>query len=514
METEIFGLRNVGQVYRNLPTPGLYEQIVQRREGVIAHLGSVVVRTGQHTGRAPNDKFIVDEGTSQHEIWWGNVNKPFGQQQFDRLYARQLAYLQDKDLFVEDCYAGADPRYRVPIRVVTETAWHNLFARNMLIRELDGAKLADFQPQFTVINTPRFLASPELDGTNSEAFIILHLARKLVLIGGTAYAGEIKKSVFTIMNYLLPHDRVLPMHSSVNYGRDRDDVAIFFGLSGTGKTTLSTAADRTLIGDDEHGWSSDGVFNFEGGCYAKVIGLNEDTEPEIYETTRRFGTILENVAIDPHSRRLNLDDATLTENTRAAYPISHIPRADRTGMAGHPRNIVFLTYDAFGVLPPISRLTADQARFHFLCGYTSKVAGTEAGVKEPQATFSPCFGAPFMPLPPRVYADLLADKIQQHSVHCWLVNTGLTGGRYGVGHRMPLPQTRAMVAAALGGQLVDQPTRPNSRLRLSALKQCPGVSPEVLDPRATWSDVSGYDRQAEELASRFDKTFEQYAESS
>ncbi len=509
MDLRMHGIENVGEVYRNLPTPAVYEAIVRRREGTVAHLGPIVVRTGQHTGRSPHDKFIVGEPGSEKQIWWGNVNRPFDPQRFERLFARQLAYLQDKDLFVEDCYAGANPQYRIPIRVITETAWHNLFARNMFMRELDEARLRDFQPKFTVINTPRFQASPELDGTNSGAFIILHFGRRLVLIGGTAYAGEIKKSIFTVMNYLLPHEQVLPMHSSVNYGRDKNDVAVFFGLSGTGKTTLSTASDRTLIGDDEHGWSDDGVFNFEGGCYAKVIGLAAETEPEIYETTRRFGTVLENVAIDPRTRRLDLNDATLTENTRAAYPITHIPHADPSGTAGHPKNIVFLTYDAFGVLPPIARLTADEARFHFLCGYTSKVAGTEAGVEEPQATFSPCFGAPFMPLPPRVYADLLATKIGRHKVHCWLVNTGLTGGRYGVGHRMPLPQTRAMVAAALGGQLVDQATRHMPRLRLSALQQCPGVSPEILDPRSTWADRDAYDRQVAELADRFEKTFEQ-----
>ncbi|MFN0197168.1 MAG: phosphoenolpyruvate carboxykinase (ATP) [Planctomycetaceae bacterium] len=499
-----------GTIHRNLPTPMVIEQIVQRQEGLLAHLGAVVVQTGKFTGRAADDKFIVSEAATQQEIWWGEINRPVDPETFNRLFTRQLAYLQNKDLFIEDCYAGADPQYQLPVRVITETAWHNLFSRNMLIREVDSQKLADFSPQFTILHTPRFQAVPEIDGTRSSAFIILNLSRRLVIIGGTHYAGEIKKSVFTLMNYLLPHQNVLPMHSSVNYGADKTDVAVFFGLSGTGKTTLSTSADRMLIGDDEHGWSDRGVFNFEGGCYAKVIRLNPQTEPEIYDATRKFGTILENVVIDPATRRIDLNDSSITENTRATYPITHIPHADISGTAGHPKNILFLTYDAFGVLPPISRLTAEQAEFHFLCGYTSKVAGTEAGIKEPQATFSACFGAPFMPMHPTVYARMLKEKIARHEVKCWLVNTGLTGGSYGVGQRMALPLTRAIVAAVLKGQLDNARTTPIEQFHLSRLDRCPGVPENILDPRTTWSDPTAYDRTAEQLANRFEETIRKF----
>ncbi len=504
-------LERVQPAYRNLPTPALYEEVVRRREGSLAHLGSLVVRTGEHTGRSPNDKFIVADPGHEARIWWGNVNRPFDPLAFERLHRRQLAYLEDKEVFVQDCYIGADPEYRVPIRVITETAWHSLFARNMFIRELDERKLHAFEPQFTILHTPQFRAVPEVDRTNSDAFIVLGFARKLVLIGGTSYAGEIKKSAFTIMNYLLPHERVMTMHCSANYGKDKDDVALFFGLSGTGKTTLSTSPDRTLIGDDEHGWSDRGVFNFEGGCYAKVIGVTKDSEPEIYETTRRFGTILENVTIDPRTRRLDLADASLTENTRAAYPITHLAHADQDGMAGHPRNIVFLTYDAFGVLPPVARLTPQQARYHFLNGYTSKVAGTEAGVTEPVSVFSPCFGAPFMPLEPKVYADLLAEKITRHRVDCWLVNTGLTGGPYGVGKRVALKHTRAIVRAILDGSLKDVATRKDRHFSVAVPVACPGVPAELLEPRTTWSDPEQYDQKAQELAGRFEENYRQYA---
>jgi phosphoenolpyruvate carboxykinase (ATP) len=506
------GIHNVGQVYWNLPTSALYEQAVMRREGVVAHLGPFVVRTGHHTGRSPNDKFVVREPTSEEHIWWGKLNRPFTPEHFDVLYRRQLAYLQGKELFIQDCYAGADPRYRVPVRVITEAAWHNLFARTLFIRELDRDKLRSHTPEFTVIHTPRFHAVPELDQTNSEVFIIIHFGRRLVLIGGSSYAGEIKKSIFTIMNYLLPLKGVLGMHCSANYGTDTDDVALFFGLSGTGKTTLSASGDRTLIGDDEHGWSDNGVFNFEGGCYAKVIGITRETEPEIYQTTRMFGTILENVGIDAVTRRLDLDDASLTENTRGAYPVGYIPRADKGGMGGHPKNILFLTFDAFGVLPPVSRLTPEQARYHFLSGYTAKVASTEKGVTEPQATFSPCFGGPFLPLHPMRYADLLRDKIAQHKVDCWLINTGLTGGPYGVGKRFPLPATRAIVAAVLDGSLSNVATQPDPVFKLGVPKSVPGIDAKLLDPRSTWSDQAAYDQKAKELADRFEKNFEQYAE--
>ncbi|MCW5852215.1 MAG: phosphoenolpyruvate carboxykinase (ATP), partial [Anaerolineae bacterium] len=449
------------------------------------------------------------EPGSADKVWWGKVNRPFDPERFEHLYRRVLAYLQGKNLYVQDCFAGADPAYRLPIRVVTEYAWHSLFSRNMFI-QATPQELAVHDPQFTVLDVPNFHSEPDVDGTNSAVFIILNLARRLVLIGGTQYAGEIKKSVFTLLNYLLPQQHVLSMHASVNVG-PQGDPAVFFGLSGTGKTTLSADPERTLIGDDEHGWSDQGVFNFEGGCYAKVIRLSRTAEPEIYETTRRFGTILENVAIDSVTRRLELNDATLTENTRAAYPISHIPNADRQGRAGHPRTIIMLTADAFGVLPPISRLTPAQAMYHFLSGYTAKVAGTERGVTEPQATFSTCFGAPFMVLPPVTYANLLGEKVAQHNVAVWLVNTGWTGGPYGVGQRMSIAYTRAMVRAALNGALEGVPTTTDPIFGLAVPTACPDVPAEVLNPRNTWADQAAYDQQALDLAQRFAKNFEQFA---
>jgi len=509
---EVVGIAQTDQTHWNLPSSTLHEHVIRRHEGMVAHLGPIVVRTGQHTGRSPNDKFIVDEPGSRGNVWWGKINRPFDEVHFDSILARQCSYLGDKEVFVQDCYAGAAPRYRLPIRVVTEYAWHSLFARDMFIRELDPDALRVFQPEFTIIDTPRLTAQPEFDGTNSESFILVHFGRKLVLIGGTSYAGEIKKSVFTILNYLLPLRQVLSMHCSANYGRDRSDVALFFGLSGTGKTTLSTSPDRRLIGDDEHGWSDDGVFNFEGGCYAKVIGLNAESEPEIFETTRKFGTVLENVAINPATRRLDLDDASLTENTRAAYPITHIPGADPAGVGGHPRHIFFLTYDAFGVLPPIARLSAEQAIYHFVSGYTSKVAGTEKGVTEPQVTFSPCFGGPFLPLHPKLYARLLGEKIQKHQARCWLVNTGITGGPYGVGHRMAIKLTRGLIAAALEGKLDQVPTRPDPVFRLGALESCPGIPDNLLNPRASWSDPDAYDTKAAELSERFAVNEKQFDE--
>lgn len=503
------GISNLNRVYWNLGTPALYEEAIRRHEGIVAHLGPLVVRTGQHTGRSPNDKFTVQEPSTADNVWWGKVNRPFTPEHFDALHRRLVSYLQLKDVFVQDCWAGADPDYRLPVRIITEDAWHNLFARNMFI-QAKPEELANFTPEFTVINCPRFHASPELDGTNSQAFVIVNFARKLVLIGGTSYAGEIKKSIFSVMNYLLPFKDVMPMHCSANYGPE-GDTAIFFGLSGTGKTTLSADATRTLIGDDEHGWSNNGVFNFEGGCYAKVIRLSEEAEPEIYETTRRFGTILENVMLDSVTRRLDLDDDSLTENTRAAYPISHIPNATREGRGGHPKNIIFLTADAFGVMPPISRLTPEQAMYHFLSGYTAKVAGTEKGITEPQATFSTCFGAPFMTQRPIVYASLLGKKIQQHQVNCWLVNTGWTGGPYGVGKRMKIAYTRAMVHAALKGELDQVEYVKDPVFGVSVPTACPGVPSEVLVPRNTWSDGSAYDAQAARLAAMFVKNFEQFA---
>lgn len=515
---EHHGITNVNDVFWNLPTSSLYEEAIRRREGLVAHLGPIVVRTGHHTGRSPNDKFIVREPPTEDNIWWGDVNRPFDPERFDNLYARLLAYLQGRDLYVQDCWAGADPEYRIGVRVVSEYAWHSLFARNMflnvyqVLKEPAPAELEEFVPDFTVIDTPRFHAIPSVDDTNSEAYIIVNFAKKLVIIGGTSYGGEIKKSIFTILNYLLPLQGVLSMHCSANQGAD-GDVALFFGLSGTGKTTLSSSPDRHLIGDDEHGWSEDGIFNFEGGCYAKVIRLSKEKEPEIYQTTRRFGTILENVMIDAQTRRVDLDNDTLTENTRAAYPITHLDKIIPEYRSGHPQNIFFLSADAFGVMPPISKLTPEQAMYHFLSGYTAKVAGTEKGLgEEPQATFSACFGAPFLPLHPSAYAGLLAKKMKQHNTDVWLVNTGWTGGPYGTGHRMDLPYTRAMIRAALSGTLADTPTEPDPIFGVHVPTRCPDVPDEVLRPRNTWEDKEAYDRQAKKLASMFHEHFEQFAD--
>jgi len=507
---EQHGIYNVHNVYWNLSTPLLYEEAIRRSEARLSHLGPLVVRTGQYTGRSPNDKFIVQESSSEDLIWWGKVNHPMSEAAFDRLRLRMLAYVQGKDLFVEDCYIGADPAYRVSLRVITETAWHSLFAHNMFIQP-DEQALAQFKPEFTIIQVPGFHAIPELDGTRSEVFVAINFAQKVVLIGGTQYAGEIKKSAFTILNYLLPQKHVLSMHCSANMSTD-GDVAVFFGLSGTGKTTLSADPTRILIGDDEHGWSENGVFNFEGGCYAKVINLSAQAEPEIYETTRRFGTVLENVAFDSKTGHLNLDDDSLTENTRAAYPITHIPNAKLDGMGGHPKNIIMLTADAFGVLPPISKLTSEQAMYHFLSGYTARVAGTEKGVTEPQATFSACFGAPFLALRPVVYAHLLGDKIAEHEVNVWLVNTGWTGGPYGVGQRMPIHDTRALIRAALDGSLAEVPTQTEPYFGLHVPVSCPGVAPEVLDPSTTWADKAAYEQQAQKLAGMFAENFAAFAD--
>lgn len=506
---ENHGIQNAGIVYWNLPTSLLYEEAIRRREGHLAHLGPLVVRTGQYTGRAPNDKFIVREPASVDKVWWGKVNRSMDEDRFEALRRRLLAYLQGKDLFVQDCFAGADPQYRLPIRVITETAWHNLFAHNMFI-QARSEELATHVPQFTVINAPGFHADPDTDGTHSEVFIVIHFGKKLVLIGGTQYAGEIKKSIFTVLNYLLPQQDVLSMHCSANIGPN-DDVAVFFGLSGTGKTTLSADPARTLIGDDEHGWSDRGVFNFEGGCYAKVIRLSPEAEPEIYQTTRRFGTILENVGFNRANGRLNLDDDALTENTRAAYPISHIPNATREGLGGHPAHIIMLTADAFGVLPPIAKLTPEQAMYHFLSGYTAKVAGTERGVTEPQATFSACFGAPFMALSPTVYADLLGKKIAHHRVNVWLVNTGWSGGPYGVGQRIKLAYTRAMVQAALNGELDGVPTETDPIFGLITPTLCSNVPAAILNPRQTWTDKTAYDTQAHRLLDMFTDNFAAFA---
>lgn len=507
---DVTGLSNLGHVHWNPNTSTLYEEVVKRNEGHIAHLGPLVVRTGSYTGRSPNDKFLVEEPSSKDKIWWGEVNRPFDEEKFEDLFRRLQAYLQGRDIFVQDCYAGADEEYRLPVRIITERAWHSLFARNMFRQIRSAEELRVHEPAFTVIDVPGFKAIPDVDGTHSEAFIIPNFGRKLVLIGGTSYAGEIKKSIFTVLNFLLPQKKVMTMHCSANAGPD-GDVAVFFGLSGTGKTTLSADAERSLIGDDEHGWSEQGVFNFEGGCYAKVIRLSPEAEPEIYQTTRRFGTILENVCMDPLTRRIDLNDAHLTENTRAAYPITHIPNIVPDGVAGHPRNIIMLTCDAFGVMPPISKLTPEQARYHFLSGYTAKVAGTERGAgSSPKATFSACFGAPFMALPPTVYSGLLGDKINRHGVRCWLINTGWSGGPVGVGERMKIAYSRAMVKAALTGLLEGVAYAKDPVFDLDIPTECPGVPPEMLNPRSTWENPSEYDAKAAELVELFKANFQNF----
>jgi phosphoenolpyruvate carboxykinase (ATP) len=460
-------------------------------------------------GRSPNDRFIVREETSLNKVWWGSVNKGIEESRFTNLFYRLQAYLQNKDVFVQDCYAGADPEYRIPIRVITERAWHSMFARNMFIQIRSKEEAEKHRPEFTVVDVPRFNAVPEVDGTNSEAFILIHLGKQLVLIGGTDYAGEIKKSVFTMLNYVYPQESVLSMHCSANTG-EGEDTAIFFGLSGTGKTTLSAASDRRLIGDDEHGWSDRGVFNFEGGCYAKVIRLSEEAEPEIYECTRRFGTILENVTLHQNSRRIDLNDDSLTENTRAAYPISHIPSALREGMDGHPKNVIMLTCDAFGVMPPVARLTVEQAVYHFLSGYTAKVAGTEEGVKEPQATFSACFGAPFMALPPTVYANLFRKKIEARNIQCWLVNTGWSGEPYGQADRISIAHSRAIIREILSGHMVQAEYERDPLFGFLIPKTCAGVPSRILNPRAAARDTADYDKRAGKLAADFKKNFKAF----
>ena len=503
---EALGIVDPASVYWNLSTASLYEEAVARREGTVADGGPLVCRTGPHTGRSPQDRFLVEEPSSAGNVSWGQVNRPIAPERFAAVHQAVVEHLRGKDLFVQDCYAGADPDYRLPIRVVTERAWHSLFARHMFITEPDRDRLVDHQPELTVIDVATCHADPKRHGTNSEVFILLDLAQRLVLIGGTAYAGEIKKSVFTVMNYLLPLKQVMPMHCSANVGAD-GDVALFFGLSGTGKTTLSSDPERLLIGDDEHGWSDRGVFNFEGGCYAKMIRLSPEAEPQIYATTRQFGTLLENVSIDPVTRELDFEDDSLTENTRGAYPLSAIGSFVESGQAGHPKNVIMLTADAFGVLPPIARLSPEAAMYHFLSGYTAKVAGTERGVTEPSATFSTCFGAPFMVWPPTTYASLLGKRLASHEANAWLVNTGWTGGPFGEGHRMPIAHTRALITAALSGALdhISYETDPVFNVDVPA--SCPGVPSELLRPRGTWARPADYDAQAKKLAAMFAENF-------
>lgn len=503
------GLRDLGNVYWNLPTAALYEHVVRNREGLISHLGPLVVRTGSHTGQAPNDKFIVRDTETEGTVWWGKANHPFEPRDFDHLFLRLQAYFQHRDVYVQDCLAGADPRYQLRVRVITERAWHSLFAHTMFLRP-STEDLAQFRPEFTVIHSPGFHASPEVDRTLSPTFILINFTRKQVLIGGTEYAGEIKKAVFSALNYLLPRQSVLSMHCSANYGADPQDAAIFFGLSGTGKTTLSADPERTLIGDDEHGWSADGVFNYEGGCYAKVIRLSKTDEPEIYDKTRRFGTILENVVMDVQTRRLDLNSDLFTENTRAAYSIETVSRADTRGRCGHPRHIIFLTTDAFGVLPPVSRLSLEQAIYHFISGYAARVAGAEQGVTEPTITFSACFGAPFLPLHPMDYANLLRQKLERHRAQVWLVNTGWVGGPYGVGQRISLEHTRAIIAAILSGALSGVETVVDPVFGLQVPTAVLQVPSQILVPRASWPEAAAYDQKAAQIANLFRANFEQY----
>jgi len=501
---------SIDETYRNLSTAELYEHAVRNGEAIISAHGSLVVRTGEHTGRSPQDKFLVREPGSAKKIWWGPVNRPISEPDYDRLRTRLMAYLADRTIYSQDLYIGAHPEHRRSLRVYTETAWASIFARN-LFRRPPAEDLEGFTPNFTIINVPSFKADPDAEGVRSETAILLHLERMEIIIVGTEYAGEIKKSAFTVMNYLLPDEAALPMHSSVNVGT-ADDPALFFGLSGTGKTTLSADPERSLIGDDEHGWGADGLFNFEGGCYAKTIRLSPMYEPDIFATTRRFGTILENVDLDEATRELDLDSERFTENTRGAYPLEFIGNADPTGMTGHPRNVVFLTADAFGILPPISRLTREQAQYHFISGYTAKLAGTEIGVTEPRATFSAGFGAPFLPLHPGTYALMLAQRLEEHGVPVWLVNTGWTGGPYGVGTRMSIDHTRTMVRAALHGLLADVTYETDPIFGVEVPTSVPGVPSEVLRPRDTWADPDAYDAKARELAAMFVENFADYAD--
>ena len=495
-------------VQRNLSVPAMYEAAVRRDEGLIAAAGPLVVRTGTHTGRSPQDKFIVDEPGSRDQIWWGQVNRPISEERYEALRERVIGHLAKRETFVQDLFVGAHPAHRRSVRVTTETAWASLFAYNLFIRP-SAAELTGYRPDFTIYDAPSLSADPDRDGTRTGTFIVVHVTRREILIGGTAYAGEIKKSAFTVMNHLLPDEGVLPMHSAVNVGPG-GDAAIFFGLSGTGKTTLSADPARTLIGDDEHGWGPDGLFNFEGGCYAKTIRLSPIYEPDIFSTTRRFGTILENVVMDPDTRQLDLDSEAVTENTRGAFPVTFISNASDSGRAGHPATIIMLTADAFGVLPPISRLTREQAMYHFVSGYTAKLAGTEVGVKEPTATFSTCIGAPFMPRHPAVYAGMLGDRIRQHDVPVWLINTGWTGGPYGVGHRLDIAHTRSMVHAAIDRTLDGVAFSVDPRFGVAVPAAVPGVPASLLQPRGTWADPAAYDRQADRLAAMFQDNFGQY----
>jgi phosphoenolpyruvate carboxykinase (ATP) len=505
------GLTNKRKVYWNLPTESLYEEAIFRKEAHISKMGALVVNSGKHTARAAQDKFVVREPTTEDKIWWGEYNRPISQENFDMIFSRMQGFMQGRDIFVQDCYAGADENYRLPVRIITEYAWHSHFARNMFILPQTREEYRQHVPEFTVVDVPSFKGFESIDGTRSGTFIILNFDKRMAIIGNSGYGGEIKKSIFTVMNYLLPLQGVMTMHCSANQGKD-EDVALFFGLSGTGKTTLSADPNRGLIGDDEHGWSDDGVFNFEDGCYAKVIQLSPSAEPEIYQTTRSFGTILENVIFDPTTRLIDLDDEAITENTRASYPLEYISNAIPEKRGGHPKNIILLTCDAQGVLPPIAKLTPDQTMYHFISGYTSKVGGTEVGLgEEPEITFSACFGAPFMVHHPVFYADLLARKMERYGVNCWLLNTGWVGGPYGIGKRISIRHTRNLLTAALNGDLLDVEYYSDPIFGFQVPKTCPEVPDDVLYPAEAWPSKKEYDHKYEQLAARFIDNFKKFA---
>jgi phosphoenolpyruvate carboxykinase (ATP) len=503
------GLANVAAAYWNMTPAELVEEAIVRGEGRLVDSGALAADTGEFTGRSPKDRFIVKDTITENAVWWGDVNIPFDSQKFDLLYHRVCAYLAGKEIFVRDAYACADPKYRTNIRVVTEQAYHNIFANNLFLRPTKEEVL-NFSPEWTIVNAPGFKADPAIDGTRQHNFAILNFSKKIILIGGTGYTGEIKKGIFGVLNFVLPHDKnVLSMHCSANIGKD-GDTAIFFGLSGTGKTTLSADPNRGLIGDDEHGWASDTVFNLEGGCYAKCVDLTKEKEPEIWEAIK-FGALLENIVCYEETSTVDFSNISKTENTRVAYPIHHIANAVEPSIASNPKNIFFLTCDAYGVLPPIAKLDAGQAMYHFISGYTAKVAGTEAGITEPQTTFSACFGKVFLPLHPAKYAEMLGKKMKEHQVNVWLVNTGWTGGAYGTGSRMKLSYTRAMITAALNGELAGVDFEQHPVFGLQMPKTCPNVPAEILNPRNTWANAADYDHKANELAGKFIKNFEQYA---
>ena len=504
------GLENLGNVFWNLSPAELVEDTVLMGQGVLTETGAVAIETGEFTGRSPQDRFIVCDEKTEDVVWWGDINKKFDADKFDALYNRMKAYLNGRDIYARDAYACADDEYKLNIRVVTELPWSNMFASNMFLRPSDE-EIRNFKPDWHIVNAPGFKADPEIDGTRQHNFAIINFAKKMIIIGGTGYTGEIKKGIFSVLNFILPHEhKVLSMHCSANVG-EKGDTAIFFGLSGTGKTTLSSDPNRELIGDDEHGWSTDKVFNFEGGCYAKTIDLSEENEPQIYKAIK-FGAILENIKFKPNSSTPDYSDDSITQNTRVSYPIHHINNARQPSIAGNPKNIFFLTCDAFGVLPPISRLTPGQAMYHFMSGYTAKVAGTEAGITEPQTVFSACFGAPFLPLHPAVYAEMLGNKMRETDVNVWLVNTGWSGGAYGTGERIKLKYTRAMITAALNCELETVDFKEDEVFGLSMPKACPNVPDEILNPKNTWADKNAFDKKANELASSFLTNFKKYEE--